>query len=229
MSDPLLHILIRGAGVPDGYRYTFPQDGFRVSSYNYSAWIDGIKNHYARNGYERPENWIALAEDQCCRLLPPGFCAYDTGELPQYFVDLRFTLDDALNGTKALFAWTVSGFPLVTKEVAEARAATCSACYARVDVPGCSTCAGFASLVAQVVGTEALPSDARLEGKVCAYCKCSLRAHVWIPKQVLRAGVSDEALEAMPDFCWKKSILLNNAGNSESAYPKRIALNTQQA
>lgn len=208
MSDDFLHIKIKGAGVADGFRYTFPEDGYKSFSWHYGAWLEDIKNHYSQNGYTLPENWVEIAEDQLCRLLPVGYCEYADGKLPSYFVDGRFTIGDAMNGTMALAKWIGSGFPLVEKSLAEERGSVCAACYANVQVPGCSPCVGFANLVANIVGTNSLTCDAKLEAKTCAYCKCSSRAHVWMPKEVLRAGVSYETLREMPGFCWKQKLLL---------------------
>lgn len=212
MPDDFLHLISRGSSPPDRFRYTFPEDGHRVVGFHYDGWLTEIKNHYQRNEYPMPENWKEIAEDQLCRLLPPGHCEYSTGEPPEFFVNSRFTLEDALHGTAALAAWTFSGFPLVDKAVAEERGAICSACYANVNIPGCSSCVNFAGKVGDIVGQTELKSEARLYGKVCAFCRCATKAHVWMPKSVLRAGVTDEALNAMPKgFCWKRKLLLEEA------------------
>jgi hypothetical protein len=207
MTEDLLHLIVKERAPPDNFRYTFREDGHRIKSFHYYGWLRLIKKHYQDNQYPMPDDWVEIAEDQVCRLLPPGHCEYDNGEQPEYFVNTRFGLEDAINGTKALMAWTVSGFPLVSREVAEERGACCAACYANVNVPGCTSCVQFAGLVADVVGIEPLKSDTQLLNKVCAFCKCATRAHVWLPASVLRTGVSDEALAAMPSWCFKKKAI----------------------
>lgn len=198
-----------------GYRYTFKEDGARVEGGNYDAWIARIRAHYERNNYPMPEDWKEQAEDQLCRLLPEGLCTYPDGSKPEFFVNLQFNLHDAIHGTQVLGRWIASGFDLVPQEVAEERGRTCASCYANVHLPGCGSCLGFANHVAQVVGVDKkLKSDPYLEGRSCAYCHCSSRANAWVPVEISKVGVSPEALEAMPSWCWKKrdiALLTENA------------------
>ncbi len=208
MSD-LLHVRVQGRTPPGQWRYTFPEDGFMVKQFCYDDWLRKIKAHYEYNSYPMPDNWVELAEDQLCKLLPAGQCEHEDGSKPEYFVSLQFGLNDAINGTKVLAGWTTSGFPLVSKEVAKARGKTCASCYANVTLPGCGTCQGFASLVAEIVGATPLDSDPILEGKSCAYCHCASKANIWVPVEVSKSGVSQQALEAMPkDWCWKRREIL---------------------
>lgn len=202
----LLQLISRGSAPPDKYRYVFPEDGHKVSGFHYDGWLAEIKNHYRRNEYPMPGNWKEIAEDQLCHTLPPGYCRYENGNVPETFLNLRFTLDDAIHGTKALAAWTMSGFSLVDKEVAEARGATCAACWANVNIPGCGQCVNFAGLVGDIVGQTELKSEAQLYGKVCGFCHCSTKAHVWMPDAVLKAGAPPGVMKDSPDFCWKKAI-----------------------
>lgn len=204
MADDRLHLIVKECAPPDDFRYTFPEDGHRVKSSHYHGWLRLIKKHYQQNEYPLPADWAELAEDQLCRLLPPGCCQYSDGSDPEFHMRMRFDINDVINGTKVLGGWKLAGMPLVPKEEAEARGAICAACYANVQVPGCGPCVGFANLVADVAGAVPLESDLQLEGRSCGYCHCSSRANVWVPLEISRHGVTQDALDAMPQHCWKK-------------------------
>lgn len=200
-----LRVKIRGMTPPGGYRYTFPQDGHQIKCGIYEDFLNEVRKHYQRNGYEMPADWAEQAEDQCCRLMPAGVCMYGDGSEPAFIVSNRFSFDDVVRGTKTLAAWVSSGFPLVEQEVAEARANICAACFANVSIPGCTSCVNFAQTVSEVVGRKELKADPELQNKACAYCHCSSQANVWIPIEVSRHGLTPEILEQLPTFCWKKN------------------------
>src|SRR4026208_454932 len=208
MTD-LLHVKIKGRCPPGSFRYVFREAGHMVQNFSYDAWLAEINNHYRRNGYAQPENWAELAEDQLCKMLPPGECAYPDGSDPEFYVNLRMTLDDVINGIKVLAAWATSGFPLVEREVAEERGAICAACYANVPIPGCASCSHIMEAVMDAVGGKPVRSDQFLHNKSCAYCHCASSANVWVPVSVSQHGVSNEALENMPEgWCWKRKEIL---------------------
>ena len=205
MSKDYLRVKIRGMTPPNGFRYTFSQDGVQVHCGVYEDFLLKVKQHYQRNGYAMPEDWAEQAEDQCCRLMPAGVCMYGDGSEPEFIINNRFSFDDVVNGTKTLAAWVASGFPLVEQEVAEARASICTACYANVSIPGCTSCVNFAQVVSEVVGRKELKTDQFLENKSCAYCRCASQVNVWIPVEVSRHGLSQEFLEQAPEHCWKRA------------------------
>lgn len=200
----MLKLISRRETPPDKYRYKFKEDGHTVSSFSYDGWLTQIENHRRFNGYEAPTDWVAEAEDQLCRLLPAGWCVQDTGAPPDFYLETRVTMEDVLNGTKVLASFTMQGMPLVDREVAEERGKTCAGCYAAIPIPGCSPCVGLASLIADIAGADPLTSDPHLELKSCAVCKCSARAQVWLPAELLSKGVPDEMLPKFPAFCWKR-------------------------
>lgn len=203
MSD-LLRVKIRGRGPPGDFRFVFREDGHRVKVASYDAWLYEINQHYKRNGYAQPENWAELAEDQLCKMLPPGECMYGDGSVPEFFVNLSMTLDDVIRGTKVLASWATSGFALVDPELAESRAATCASCYANVPIPGCASCTSIMTAVTDAVGGKQVKSEPLLHGKSCAYCHCASSANVWVPIAVSQNGVDDRILQEMPSYCWKK-------------------------
>jgi hypothetical protein len=201
---------------PDGFRFRVPGDGTLITANVRSDWLDKIAKHYRDNGYTLSDDWQAQAETQLCALLPPGWCRYDDGTEPRTFIDRRFNLGDAINGTNVLIEFVKQGAPLVNQDTAEARAKTCAACYALLDIPGCNTCASFANYVAEVAGARATKADPLLETKVCGVCHCSARANIWIPVEVSKAGVTDEMMEQFPDWCWKKQGIEALRKSSES-------------
>jgi len=214
MSE-LMRIRKRELPPPGDFRFTFRQDGYLARSTSYYSWMADIERHYRDNGYEKPDDWREQAEHQCCLLMPAGYCRFPDGGEPDFFVSARIGVADIIRGTQVLGRWIGSGFPLVERSVAEERGRICSGCYANVQVSGCGACHALANHVAAVVGVEkVLSSDAQLEGKSCAYCHCVSRANVWVPVEISKAGVTQEALEHMPEWCWKKTgiaLLTENA------------------
>lgn len=205
----MLRLIPTNVQPPDGYRFVVPRDGVPIIANSYEGWLEKIKKHFADNVYELPADWIAQAEEQLCRFLPPGWCRYDDGSAPTAFINRRFTFDDALNGTKVLIEFKRQGSPLVSQEEAEARGKTCAACYAALPIPGCSACVAFANYVAEVAGAKKTKADPMLDSKVCAVCLCSAQANIWIPVEVSQAGVTEEMMDLFPkEFCWKRKQIL---------------------
>jgi hypothetical protein len=188
---------------PDEFRFVVPHDGVPIRANNYQGWLDRIKDHYKDNGYDLPEDWIAIAEDQLCRILPAGWCRYDDGSEPTRFIDRRFSFEDVKNGTKVLIEFVKQGAPLVSQAVAEERGRTCAACYAALPIPGCTSCTAFANVVAEVAGARTTKADPMLDSKACAVCGCSAIANLWVPVEVSQAGVTEEMMALWPAHCWK--------------------------
>jgi hypothetical protein len=187
---------------PDRFTYRFPQDGFLAIHPDRGGWFAMIDKHYKDNGYEKPENWREIAEEQLCRRLSGEWCE---GGGPHSFINTRFTLDDFFRGTKVLGSFALSG-EVVSPEIAESRALICSRCVANVTVPGCSSCTGMANIVADAKGAKATKYDYLL--KACGVCHCSNEAQVWIPAEFLAKGVTNEMMETYSeidatDGCWK--------------------------
>lgn len=204
----LLRVIDRITTPPDKWIYVFPETGYRVRQVDYGAWVREIRRHYLDNGIPMPDDWLEQAEHQLCQSLPPGHCQYENGGEPDAFINRRFGVGDAINGTNVLLEFVKQGCPIVPQEVAEARAKTCAACYALVGIPGCSSCTGFANIVADACGARSTQSDHLLETKVCGVCHCSARANVWIPVKVSKQGVTDEMMKTFPGFCWKRNEIL---------------------
>lgn len=199
----LLKLLPSNATPPDKFRYTFREDGFTVLAMDRDSWLRMIKQHYKDNEYPMPENWIELAEDQLCKLLPPGHCTYEDGSPQKQFVDARIGFHDVVNGTRVLVEFAKQGAPLVDQATAEDRAATCAACFYNIQSSGCGSCLGLLNIVEEVAAGRKTKADAQLAVKSCAICKCISRAHIWLPIDVLEKGIPNDMLSMFPEFCWK--------------------------
>lgn len=187
---------------PDGFRFTH-QTGYVSRALDPYSWMEDIKRHYRDNHIPIPDNLQEIAEDQLCRTLPPGRCHFSDGSSPTDYIDVRVTLTDVLNGTKVFAAAVAQGFPLVEQSVAEERGAICAACPANVGIQGCRSCVGFAEKIAEVIGARKTRSDQFLEQRSCAWCKCSTKAQIWVPMDVLAKGITPEMMGRALPHCWK--------------------------
>lgn len=187
---------------PGGYRANMP-DGHTIIEADRNAWFASIKAHYKRNGLALPEDWREMYEDRLCKTLPPGNCINSNG-MPANTQDIRIDIDDLKHGMQVLWNITRHPDPLVSKELASQRASICAACPANISVPGCKPCIQLANTIMDVKGKCSTPADSFL--RVCAVCKCSNEAQVWVKKEVLMTGASGEQLARMKELnpgCWK--------------------------
>ncbi len=187
---------------PDKFTWKFPQDGFVVQAFDIEDWFSKIDKHYKDNEYPQPSNWREIAENDLCKRLSGEWC---TGGGPHSFVNTRFTLDDFIRGTKVLASFALSG-SVVSKETATARALICSRCPLNVRVPGCASCIGAATVVAEVKGSKGTKHDHLLHS--CAVCHCSCAAMAWIPAEFLAKGMDAGMLQTHKEVdessgCWK--------------------------
>lgn len=201
---------------PDRFRFVHPEDGHATYGMDYDSWMRQIKQHRKDNGYPIPDNLAEIVEDQFCQLLDGEWCEFVDGSERGVHLNRRVDITTVMNGTRVMLKFIAEGMPLVSKEVAEERALTCSRCYALSNVAGCGSCAGLSDLVAQVIGAKATPHDNALEGRICLVCKCSARANAWMPVEISKVGVSEEARELFRTIphCWKarELALTNNVG-----------------
>lgn len=187
---------------PDRYRFSV-HDGTVIVASSRHEWYDAIKNHYRINGYDLPENYKEIAQDQLCRILGPGLCVLETGESFEG-VNVRLGLYDYLHGMNAMVQILGAEVPLVDQETANQRAATCASCPANVPVPGCVPCVGILNLIMGIKGKKSTPADQYL--KTCAVCLCSTQAMVWVKTEILEKTVTDDQLHKMEKLggsCWK--------------------------
>lgn len=183
---------------PDGFRYTFPEDGYVARGWTYNDWVMEARNHYHANPVLGPEprDLEALMEHQLCQTLEVGWCMYDDPSRPR--VNTSLTWDDVQAGLKTFARWTLGGCKTVTQTEAERRGEICTRCYMNVNVTGCSACQ---KVVEEVVGNKKTKSDPALRN--CAVCRCFLRAKVHFPMETLDTETS--SLQSLyPSHCWLK-------------------------
>lgn len=190
---------------PDKYRYTFPS-GYVVKADDRGEWFAAIKKHAKDNGITLPDGWEALAEDQLCRVLPPGMCRYGDGTVPVQTVDIRMTPDGFMRGMGSLLRVALTGEPLVEQEVAEERARICASCPANVNIAGCASCADVADSIAKIRGARKTEGDAVL--RHCAICLCSNKSQVWVKEEILAKAITPKMRAQFQTLshCWKKDI-----------------------
>lgn len=186
-----------GGGIM-GYRYTHAQDGHVSHALDMRSWIIAMDKHCKDNEY--PTVDPADAIDQLCRTLPSNWCRYENGTAP-VTVNTRLAVQDVLRGTKTLASFIVAGMPLVSRELAESRSATCARCFLNVNTTGCAPCFGLASLALSIAGGIKTPSDPGLRS--CGICKCQNLAQTRIPIEILAKQISADELSLYPSFCWK--------------------------
>lgn len=203
----MLRLIPDSTTPPDKFRFTHPEDGWIDVAMDRKSWFAAIKKHRVDNGYPLPDDWQAQAEDQLCRILPPGWCLQEDGRSPEQFVDTRISLDDVLRGTRVLLSFMFHGMPTVPQAQIESRAKTCASCYMNIAIPGCSPCVGLSNLIADVSGNISTPADPML--RACAICHCSNQAQTRIPIEILAKGVTGEqrALFNTVEHCWKRAEL----------------------
>lgn len=202
-----LTLIQKGKCPPDQFRYRFREDGRLIKCFSYEGWLSRIQDHRTFNGYQRPDDWIDEAEDQLCRLLPPGWCRQVTGGPPEWYLNTRIGVEDIMRGTRVLASFVAQGAPIVDKSVAQERGAICAGCPFSVTAEGCGPCVGLANLIAEVAGSQSLPSDPVLESKSCVICGCAARAQIWLPIELLAKGVTDAMKPMWPEWCWKGNAL----------------------
>lgn len=203
-STPRLKLAITDQCVPDKFRFTHPISGYFISSFDKDAWLGKIKKHCEDNGY--PPVDPADAIDQLCHLLPPGWCSYESGEKPAWFVETRLTVWDVLNGTQTLASFMLHGMQLVSKELAESRSDCCAKCFYNVQIAGCSPCIGLYQLIENIGGSIKTQSDSSL--LQCAVCKCSTKAKTRMRIEDIEKGTTQEHMERFPSFCWVRNEVL---------------------
>lgn len=191
---------------PDRLRFTHV-DGHVTEATDRATWYEKIRKHETDNGRELDADWKEHAQDQLCRILPPGWCRYEDGAVQRSYVNVRLSRDDWFRGMKVLTDIVTTDEPLVDQAEAERRAAICSSCPANVPIEGCSACVGMLNVIAQVRGAVTTEAEPLL--KACSICHCSNKAQVWVKADILRKGITpeQEGQFATIPWCWKREAL----------------------
>ena len=193
---------------PDSYRWTPPSGGPPIESSDRKAWYDKIERYHNDNGMPLAANWREQAEDQLCRLLPPGWCLHDDGRIEYDTISTRMEIGDFWRGMDVIKSIVLHPDPFVSQEIADQRASICASCPANIQVPGCHSCLKVANHILEIKGSGETPSDSLL--KACGICLCSNAAQVWVKVELLAKGVTPDMarkFELMKGHCWKHKAL----------------------
>ncbi len=198
-----LHFTFKDSEVPpDNLRFTHVDGHVSISS-DKASWHAKIEKHEKDNGRELSPTWKEDAQDQLCRLLPPGWCEYENGAGPDFFLNTRLDANAFKRGIAVLASIVLSPDPLVSPELAESRAKICAACPANTNIEGCQPCMKLSEAIANIKGSGTTSCDGIL--RQCACCACPSRANVWIKPELLKKGVEEEQMRKLRlfDHCWK--------------------------
>ena len=181
---------------PIYFRYVHAETGHSSQSQTYDSWLADTYAHRRANNLPIPIDFTAQMEDQLCSSLPAGWCSGTDPNRPD--VDMRFTVGDVWNWTKAQLAVLSTGF--VSQDEAERRAKICSGCYMNINAQGCRGCQDVATLFSNQLAKKQTSADMFLRN--CGSCRCYLRALVHFP---IDAIPKDDTLQKVfPSFCWQK-------------------------
>jgi len=196
---------------PPGYfRYKVPETGKQfpdpTGSNKYvsmGSLLTDLKNHYRANALPVPDNLSQLVQDQLCRFLPPERCHYESPHDRPVPILGRLTFDQLLQGTKSVIGWALNGRSKVSETESDNRAATCVRCPMNVTPPGCPTCnSPLRTLLNSFVGNRPTRYDKAINA--CAVCGCSLKVLVQMPIETVKEHLSQQQIDALPDYCWQK-------------------------
>lgn len=188
---------------PDFWRFTDPETGFVSKAVDHYNWMLQINAHRKGNGL--PLISEAVAENQLCQQMPPGWCHHDDDEQhSRSWVNTRLRWSDIVEGTKAYVALIASGFKTVEQEEANRRAKICSSCYLRVQPQGCGSCVKLGQIVTGDLAQKKTPYDDHLVNMACAICSCPVKSLVHFEMPALDSTDSPEKQAAYPNFCWRK-------------------------
>lgn len=181
---------------PDGYRYTFPEDGYFVHAWTYTDWVNEAVAHLKTNNRTVPDDLAEQMEEQLCTSLETGWCNYDDPNRPRPNLVLGWS--DVVGALETFGKFIASGATFVDQAEADRRALICSRCFMNTMISGCSGCQ---KMIKEVMQSRATKYDYAL--KACGVCKCVLRAKVHFPIKTLDTG--NEKLQQMyPQHCWLK-------------------------
>lgn len=185
-----------------GYVINLPERSIVGQGMNFPALLRSVREWRRANSVPIGLGFEDEVEKAVCELYAAE-CTHAINGKPR---KSRLDLSTVLRGTQVLLAFKLAGSPYVSQEEAERRAVICSNCQFNIEYakPCGGNCGGLKEMVATIVGGQATPYDEQL--KSCGICGCVGKAHIWIPEDVLRKGVTDQMVEefkAVPN-CWKR-------------------------
>jgi len=186
---------------PGGFSFKHPISGAHFSFHVYAYLVSAVEAHCASNNYP-PISEEEIQQQMCERMGPDiakRFCVGDGVSVAGVNLGWR----DIWHGTKVLASFISGGRKTVDKEEAEARAVIRKPCSRNVNYvkPCGGDCPELEATVLAIVGGQ---TSVDSELGACSVCKCSIKAHVWVPIEHLKHGVTEEMMELFPPKCWKR-------------------------
>lgn len=189
---------------PGGWHYVQPESGRVFESYDYSTWINQIRDHRLANGYPISADWELELQNDLCRRHP------EWGNVVCHRLDgksfpRRLSFSATLSFLNMLGQWVKKGAHFVTQEEAERRANICATCPMNVPIAfGCAVCySQVQEVIAWLGGQTKTERDDQLG--ICGICSCSLKPSVHFPLEAQQANLTDEMKEQFKSlgYCWK--------------------------
>jgi hypothetical protein len=198
---------------PNGYRFHCPEKSYwsRTEHNSLGSCLREMAEFYRDNGVPLPEDPPRKVEQELCEILGPEWCeGFDPSQAKRPTMVLG--LDDFKQGMKTMahnLARSVMQGKRITVEESEVfhRAHVCAGCHFNTRV-SCGSCAQSAvkeaanSVANYLTGCPKTPDDAFLQN--CTICKCSLKAKICVPLDIIREHMTEDQMNRLPDFCWIK-------------------------
>ena len=206
--------LVHKQRVPYGGRYLIdaPDRGFVGSGNSFEALLESVKKYRLANGLPNGLSIEPDLEQIVCEKYPQE-CEEKDPAIPR---KRKLSVTDVIHGTKLMIMHKLAGSPLVSDEVAIARAAICVNCPYKTQFtrPCGGGCGDLPKIVKAVIGSKSTPLDEKLEDKVCSICGCFIKVSVWVPTD-LQVKVLDEDQKAqfrkvqseLYPSCWKTCLI----------------------
>ena len=136
-------------------------------------------------------------EEHLCRLIP-SWCER---KIRGPMIRKEFTKADVLAFIESVKGTILSG-GVVEKSLAEDRAQACLQCPYNLSLAGCEGCNGVSNVIFSMLGaTRRVKIITQL--KSCGICGCSLKAKIWVPKDVLeKTSHIQNTKGEFPAWCW---------------------------
>ncbi len=200
----MAHLKHVGTAPPGGYTYRQKETGLTITSDSFHGLVAKVITHREYRSLPNTDEATVEREihNQICMRLGTNECTADPGDdwvpIPNNgFIKLA----DILSFSKTLLEWMSKGLALVPMEEAQRRRAICVACPLNRPATGCR-CAVLYQMI-----NACIPKERKFEDlHVCGICRCSLKAKVSVPMEVIEAGEDGRNLK-FPVHCWRHKVL----------------------
>ena len=140
---------------------------------------------------------LDIVEENICRMIP-SWCER---KIDGTMVKNEYTKADVIAFIESVKGTILSG-GVVDRPIAEQRATTCLQCPYNMRLAGCEGCNGISSMVFSILGASRRVKNIS-QLRSCGICGCSLKAKIWVPKEVLdKTSHIQNTKGQFPSWCW---------------------------